>query len=139
MSRATRRRQSRWPNQLVFNEHGLIAVSRTTDQHSYLVPKPGVRLDLADLIDAPWPTDPALPWDTSVMTDVNLRGDMVGLSFSGGVFLLQRIRDGRHLEHPALSLRRRMSASTRSRLAAPAAEAAASPRSGQARLPTRAG
>jgi hypothetical protein len=86
-------------NDLLWNERGLIVITSaincrnnvSTDLNSYLVPRPGVRLKLADLVDDPLPV-----W-TSI-TDVNNRGDMIG---SGGsapfqpssVFLLQRVDD----------------------------------------------
>jgi len=62
-------------NRLLWNEAGLIVI--TDDRRegkSYLLPKPGVRLDLADI------TTGALPAYTFIV-DVNERGDLLG---SGG-------------------------------------------------------
>lgn len=82
---------------LLWNERGLVVITRASpctshdrsDMNSYLVPKPGVRLKLADLVDGRLP-----PW-TSI-EDVNSRGDLVGIGsdqFFGidDAFLLERV------------------------------------------------
>jgi hypothetical protein len=74
--------------QLLWNEPGLIVITDTTDNTSYLVPKPNVRLDLDSLTSG-------LPhWNQ--MVDVNNNGDLVGVGGSNTdeitqVFLLQRL------------------------------------------------
>lgn len=57
-------------NSLLWNEAGLIVVTRTNDGNSYIVPQPGVRLNLADLTTG-------LPVSTW-MVDVNNNGDVLG-------------------------------------------------------------
>ena len=75
-------------SQLLWNEPGLIVITDTTDNTSYLVPKPNVRLDLDSLTSG-------LPhWNQ--MVDVNNNGDLVGVGGSNTdeitqVFLLQRL------------------------------------------------
>jgi hypothetical protein len=62
-------------SQLTWNEDGLVFVSRTTDERTYLIPKPGVRIDLATLVDtcnAP---------GRLVVLSVNERGDFLAFSF----------------------------------------------------------
>jgi hypothetical protein len=84
-------------NRLLWNEKGLIVVTATTDLsyqpegRSYLVPRAGVRLNLADL------TDTLPPW--TLIASVNDGGDLVG--FGGTVagtieesFLLRRVGSG---------------------------------------------
>ena len=76
-------------NRLEWNERGLIVITDTNDLNSYLVPRPGVRLNLADLTEGP------LPVSTTII-DVNNRGDLLG---AGGesrvdqsnIFLLRRV------------------------------------------------
>jgi hypothetical protein len=76
-------------NRLLWNRRGLIVITATNDGNSYLVPRPGVRLRLADLVDGPLPP-------VTQIVDLNDRGDLVG--FGGarpGVvdsqFLLERV------------------------------------------------
>jgi hypothetical protein len=73
-------------NRLVFNDNNLIVISdvRRPDSevgNCYLVPKPGVRLNLADLVEN-------LPPGRKLnnIIDINNHGDMIGFDF-----LLQRI------------------------------------------------
>jgi hypothetical protein len=77
---------------LLWNERGLIVITDVVrpddDLSSYLVPRPGVRLNLADLTESPLP-----PW--TIIVDINNRGDLIG--FGGperglveSVFLLRR-------------------------------------------------
>lgn len=77
-------------NSLRFNDNNLIVitfVSRGADRgNSYLVPKPGVRLNLANLVEN-------LPSGADLFSirDLNNHGNMIGFSFSLGEFLLERI------------------------------------------------
>jgi hypothetical protein len=78
-------------NFLVFNDDNLIVITLTATRHSnshtsYLVPKPGVRLNLADLVEN-------LPegQDLRFITDMNNHGSMIGSSSTGNDFLLERI------------------------------------------------
>lgn len=81
-------------NRLVFNDNNLIVitnVSRPPSEkgNSYLVPKPDVRLRLADLVEN-------LPsqQNTDYVIDINNHGDMIGYSIEDfnikGIFLLER-------------------------------------------------
>jgi len=72
-------------NALVFNDNNLIVIPLTPDNASYLVPKPGVRMNLVDLVDN-LPTGLAL----SYIFDVNNHGDLLGFDDQGSRFLLQR-------------------------------------------------
>lgn len=82
-------------NFLLWNKAGLIVITNTSerDLNSYLVPKPGIRLNLADLVDTTFPR-----W--TLISSINKHGDMVG---SGGgsfgnaddTFLLERIPGAR--------------------------------------------
>jgi hypothetical protein len=74
-------------NRLVFNDNNLI-VATLAGGTSYLIPRPGVRFDLADLVEN-------LPQgaDLSIIDDLNNRSDMIGFG-SGGSFLLERITNG---------------------------------------------
>lgn len=75
-------------NRLLWNERGLVVITETTDSNSYLVPRPGVRLNLADLTAGPLP-----PW--TLILDINNRGDLIGVGGDepfnvNSVFLLRR-------------------------------------------------
>jgi hypothetical protein len=77
-------------NQLLWNEPGLIVITRTSlpDLNSYVVPKPDMRVKRADITD----TLPA--WTT--MSDVNDHGNILGLGGSSyfnveHTFLLKRV------------------------------------------------
>jgi hypothetical protein len=59
-------------NSLSWNEQGLIVLSNTSDGNTYLVPSPGVRLDLAQLL-----TNPPAASGLQVIA-VNRNGDIVG-------------------------------------------------------------
>ncbi len=77
-------------NRLIFNDDDLIVVSvmSTIPRTSYLVPAPGVRLDLADLTqNLPSTGDPL--W---LSREVNNSGDIIGRGLDGHSFLLKRIR-----------------------------------------------
>ncbi|SIT38782.1 conserved exported hypothetical protein [Paraburkholderia piptadeniae] len=79
-------------NELVFNDHNQIVVSEVNEptgsfQRSYLVPTPGVRLNIADLVGN-------LPsgLNLGAIQGINNHGDMIGFDFyGGGDFLLQRV------------------------------------------------
>jgi hypothetical protein len=60
----------------LFNDNNLIVLTQNfdTDFNSYLVPRPGVRLNVADLVDNP-STEVA---DLAQVIDINNRGDMIG-------------------------------------------------------------
>ncbi len=72
-------------NQLNWNEDGFIVVSNApTDGQTYVIPKPGVRLNLADLVE-----DAEVP-STLVALDVNARADFVATSLVDGTSQLYR-------------------------------------------------
>ncbi|MFT3770234.1 MAG: hypothetical protein QM820_32800 [Minicystis sp.] len=81
-------------NNLLFNETNEIVITASfNDTTSYLVPRPGVRLPLVDLVDQlpPWPT----PLARAV--GMNNRGDIIGFGtlFTGEhPFLLERVGNG---------------------------------------------
>jgi hypothetical protein len=82
-------------NRLLFNDNNVIVITRVSNPpsergNSYLVPKPGVRLNLADLVEnLPAGQNP------NFILDINNHGNMIGYStrdFSiQDVFLLERI------------------------------------------------
>jgi hypothetical protein len=76
-------------NRLRFNDNNLIVITFVRGGadagNSYLVPKPGVRLNLADLVENLPPEQ-----DLSLIEQINNHGDMIG-SGPQGTFLLQRI------------------------------------------------
>jgi hypothetical protein len=87
-------------NSLVFNDKNLIVITFVTspvseEGASYLVPKPGVRLNLAGLVKN-------MPPDQNLFTilDINNKGDMVGLSVKDftiqDAFLLERYDEKEH-------------------------------------------
>jgi hypothetical protein len=55
---------------------------------SFVVPRPGVRLDVADLVGNP----PAEDGPFSFVTAENNRGSIIGLGLTGSSFLLRRTR-----------------------------------------------
>jgi hypothetical protein len=78
-------------NRLLFNDKNMIVITLantrgSSRKTSYLVPRPGVRLDLADLVEN-------LPagQELRLITDMNNRGTMIGTSSSGANFLLERV------------------------------------------------
>jgi hypothetical protein len=79
-------------NSLIFNDNNLIVITLVSSpaseryKTSYLVPKPGVRLNLADLVE-----NLPLGRNLSDILDINNHGDMIGIDIFGGVFLLERI------------------------------------------------
>ena len=97
-------------NNLLWNERGLIVITSTTDDSSYIVPRPGVRLNLADI------TDNLPAGRVTVITDLNDRGDLLGFNFDPDTddpeenFLLQRIGDD-HVATPNVATQHRRSPS----------------------------
>lgn len=71
-------------NNVIWNEQGLIVLSNTSDENTYLVPAPGVRLNLADLVRNP----PVAPQLQAIA--VNQRGDIVASSSADGSAYLYR-------------------------------------------------
>jgi hypothetical protein len=84
-------------NRLIFNDRNLIVITWVSSpaseslKNSYLVPEPGVRLNLADLIE-----NPPEGLNLSLIVDINSKGSMIGSDFvSGGSFLLERLDQAR--------------------------------------------
>jgi hypothetical protein len=75
-------------NALLFNDNNLIVITLAPDDISYLIPKPGVRLNIADLVKN-------LPSGVKLRTifDLNNRGDMLGFDGQDSAFLLKRLND----------------------------------------------
>ena len=83
-------------SKLRFNDNNLIVITEVTSpasdaQNSYLVPRPGVRLNLADLVDN-------LPVGLKLwfVAGINNHGDMIGDGLQPSefpAFLLERIGD----------------------------------------------
>ena len=78
-------------NRLLFNEQNLIVITRvsapaTDVGKSFIVPRPGVRLNVADLVDNP-PTEDGPFY---FVTAENNRGSIVGLGITGTSFFLRR-------------------------------------------------
>jgi hypothetical protein len=71
-------------NNVNWNERGLIVLSSTDDGNAYLVPSPGVRLNLADLVK----NGPVASFLQVI--DVNDRADIVASGGYGSVFLFRR-------------------------------------------------
>jgi hypothetical protein len=72
-------------NSVMWNEQGLIVVSNTSDENTYLVPSPGVRLNLADLVKNPPAASPLQ------VIAVNDHADLVAASLAdGSAFLFRR-------------------------------------------------
>lgn len=78
-------------NALVFNDNNLIVISRVRRpaaeaDNSYLVPRPGVRLNLADLVEN-------LPQGVKLyeVTAINNAGNILGVANTSAPFLLERI------------------------------------------------
>ena len=76
-------------NDLLFNDNNLIVITFVTSPasergNSYLVPQPGIRLNIADLVEN-------LPegQDLGFIVDINNHGSMIGFG-SQGNFLLER-------------------------------------------------
>ena len=82
-------------NSLLFNDNNLIVITLVNSNDprignsSLLVPKPGVRLNLADLV-----VNMPAGQDLRLITDMNNHGDMIGSSSQGNNFLLERVGVG---------------------------------------------
>jgi hypothetical protein len=75
---------------LLFNENHLIVITAVEASNvSYLVPQPGVRLNLADLV-----VNLPVGQDLAAIYGLNNHGDILGSSSTGANFLLQRLNDG---------------------------------------------
>jgi hypothetical protein len=76
-------------NRLVFNDNNVIVISNisTGDPASYIVPRPGVRLDLADLVEN-------LPAGQNLASTIgiNNHGNMIGYGQQGSFLLLRVVR-----------------------------------------------
>lgn len=82
----------------IFNDKNLIVLTNTEDNISYLVPEPGLRLNLEDLV-----VNPASVQGPFInVLDINKRGDMIGTGLFDVTtslvqnFLLERIERGQH-------------------------------------------
>jgi hypothetical protein len=80
-------------NRLLWNEPGLIVITFSfSDPNSYIVPRRGVRINLADITDRARPAS----WVT-VISDLNNKGDLIGYNYDPNSsvgfenFLLQRV------------------------------------------------
>jgi hypothetical protein len=78
-------------NRLLFNEQNLIVITdvsapATDAGKSFIIPRPGVRLDVADLVDNP----PAGDAPYLLVTAENNRGSLIGVGRTGTSFLLRR-------------------------------------------------
>ncbi|BCG04855.1 hypothetical protein PPGU19_094230 (plasmid) [Paraburkholderia sp. PGU19] len=80
-------------NGLLFNDNKLIVITSFDSQGgppiSYIVPRPGVRLNLADLV-----VNLPAGQDLARIKDLNNHGDMIGSSTSSANFLLLRLESG---------------------------------------------
>ena len=70
-------------NSVTWNEQGLIVVSATSDENTYLVPSPGVRLNLADLVK-----NANAPSSLQVIA-VNNHADIVGAAESSAFLFIR--------------------------------------------------
>jgi hypothetical protein len=101
-------------NNLLWNERGLIVITgayfASRDPDSYIVPRPGVRLNLSDI------THNIPAGRVTVITDLNDRGELLGFNFDPDTddpeedFLLQRVGDDRY-ETPNVAAQLRRSPS----------------------------
>ncbi|MGH6835054.1 MAG: hypothetical protein ACREC9_05785 [Methylocella sp.] len=103
-------------SRLLFNDDNLIVISQVAGTHaSYLVPTPGVRLNLADLV-----VNLPAGQDLFIIGDMNNHGDMFGFSSPNNNFLLQRVgeaearsfatpdvKNARHVIRPVIAAMRR--------------------------------
>jgi hypothetical protein len=77
-------------SRLLFNDNNLIVITVIVSSHmSYVVPQPGLRLNLADLV-----VNLPAGQDLFSITDLNNHGDMIGTSSTPANFLLQRLETG---------------------------------------------
>jgi hypothetical protein len=80
-------------SKLLFNDDNLIVITlqspgASTPHNSYIVPRPGVRLNLANLV-----VNLPVGQELSSIADLNNHGDMIGSTSTGANFLLQRLAD----------------------------------------------
>jgi hypothetical protein len=85
---------------LLFNDENLIVITLQNygglpPHNSYIVPRPGVRLNLADLV-----VNLPAGEELRLIADLNNHGDMVGSTSTGANFLLQRLEDDDHHPYP---------------------------------------
>jgi hypothetical protein len=86
-------------SQLLFNNNNQIVITLVSPPStSYLIPTPGVRLDLATL-------DVNLPagQNIAVVTAMDDQGDMIGVSSTNNNFLLQRFFGGKPFDTPVVT------------------------------------
>ncbi|WP_028212326.1 hypothetical protein [Paraburkholderia mimosarum] len=77
-------------NRLLFNDNNLIVITEFFGLNvSYVVPGPGVRLNLANLV-----VNLPAGQDLFLISDLNNNGDMIGSSSTQANFLLQRLNAG---------------------------------------------
>lgn len=77
-------------SQLLFNDNNLIVITEVSGSPvSYIVPQPGVRLNLADVV-----VNLPVGQNLASITGLNNGGDMIGFSSTGANFLLQRLGEG---------------------------------------------
>jgi hypothetical protein len=81
-------------SKLLFNEDNLIVVT-LAPHTSYIVPRPGLRLNLADLVVNLPPGQ-----ELTAIGDLNNHGDMIGTTSTGANFLLQRLEDDDRQAYP---------------------------------------
>lgn len=86
-------------NNLKFNDNNLIVITRVSSpaseaNNSYLVPKPGVRLSLADLVTDMPPEHGSLWWVGAINNKGNMIGSTLSPDFSSFNFLLERTGAG---------------------------------------------
>jgi hypothetical protein len=99
-------------NRLLFNDNKLIVITDLSPPNSYIVPRPGVRLNLADLV-----VNMPAGQDLQFIRDLNNHGDIIGISTTGANFLLHRLDQGepqefetpvvisqRHAVHPGMAI-----------------------------------
>jgi hypothetical protein len=79
---------------LLFNNHNQIVITESDDAHSYLVPSPGTRLDLATLVPN-LPAGVQLVQVVGIDDDGNITGNATDPTFTNSyTFLLQPMRNG---------------------------------------------
>jgi hypothetical protein len=88
-------------SKLLFNDDNLIVITLqnyggSSPHNSYVVPRPGVRLNLADLV-----VNLPVGQELFLIADLNNHGDMIGSTSTGANFLLQRLEDDDRQAYPA--------------------------------------
>jgi hypothetical protein len=87
-------------NKLLFNDDNTIVITlqspgSSVPHNSYIVPRPGVRLNLADLV-----VNLPAGQELFLIADLNNHGDMIGFTSTRANFLLQRLDDDDHHTYP---------------------------------------